>query len=93
MEKFTCHQESIDRNYILYCQHGKIPSYGLWRAIDIEDSMKERYNWWYGYFLNIENTKNIVSWNHPNGIEYEHVNIVNPKDLILEWKKYLENKV
>ena len=95
MDKFTCRQESIDRNYILYCEHGKIPSYCLWEDIDIEsNSMKERYDWWHGYFLNIRKTENIKEWNHPNGVEVEYVErINNPKELISEWKKYLETKV
>ena len=46
-EGFTSQNEAFDRNAILTEKHGKIPSYALWRDIDIEnESINTRYNWW-----------------------------------------------
>lgn len=42
--------ESMDRNAVLSSCHGKIPSYALWRDIDIEkESLDTRIVWWQNY--------------------------------------------
>jgi len=51
MDEYTIfEQEAIDRNGVLIGIHSKIPSYALWRDIDIERECKEqRINWWRNY--------------------------------------------
>ena len=45
--------EAIDRNAVLSEKHGKLPSYSMWRATDIQQSsFQSRYDWWKN--INIE---------------------------------------
>jgi len=42
--------ESMDRNAVLSSCHGPIPSYALWRDIDIQkESLDTRIAWWKNY--------------------------------------------
>ena len=42
--------EATDRNSILIGKYNKIPSYALWRDIDIErQKLDERIKWWSNY--------------------------------------------
>lgn len=42
--------EAMDRNAVLSSCHGSIPSYALWRDIDIEkESIDTRIAWWQNY--------------------------------------------
>ena len=43
-------KEADDRNSILIGKYNKIPSYALWRDIDIQrETLDQRRNWWNGY--------------------------------------------
>ena len=43
-------KEADDRNSILIGKYNKIPSYALWRDIDIQrETLSQRRNWWNGY--------------------------------------------
>ena len=48
--------EAISRNIVLRLKHGSIPSYALWRGMDIEsESDNSRLSWWKPY-INDTNT-------------------------------------
>lgn len=43
-------RETVDRNSVLVIEHICIPSYVLWREMDIEnESIESRINWWTNY--------------------------------------------
>ena len=45
--------EANDRNAILTSRHKRIPSYALWRDIDIEkETIDTRISWWKNYETN-----------------------------------------
>ena len=46
-DHFTLENEALDRNSLLIAKYSKIPSYALWRDIDIEqESINTRLKWW-----------------------------------------------
>ena len=51
MDYYTIFEkEADDRNAVLMGIHKKIPSYALWRDIDIEnESIEQRIKWWRNY--------------------------------------------
>ena len=46
----TSQEEATSRNTVLAEKHGKIPSYALWREMDIDDeTLETRIEWWKTY--------------------------------------------
>lgn len=73
------------RNYILFCRHGDIPSYCLWRESDmLNDSDSETYNWWNDNYNSYKTEKK--NWVHPNGYQRNlSEEIVIPEDIMRFW--------
>ena len=60
--KYTCEKEASDRNSFLINKYGKIPSYSLWREIDIEkENINTRYRWWNNQETKI-NSNIVINW-------------------------------
>ena len=69
-KSYTYKAEARDRNDILFTKYAKIPSYSLWRDIDIEkESIAESIKWWKTY--EHEDQFKIISNNWIHYLEYE----------------------
>lgn len=50
MDQYSSDNEATARNAVLIKKHNSIPSYALWRGIDIDsESLEIRINWWKTY--------------------------------------------